>query len=231
MNCIIVDDDEISRLLIKHCVEQTDFLTLVQMCENAIEAANILRSQDMDLIFLDVEMPEMSGMEFIKTAKLSPQVILITSHDEYALEAFEYNVTDYLLKPINYARFLKAVSKAKEIYDSSNKIMAGNKDIGHIFIKVNSRLVKINVEDILWIESLADYVVINTKDTKFTVLFTMKGLVSKLPSNDFIRVHRSFIARIDKISMIEENELIIGKKYIPIGKSYKDDLMKKLNLI
>lgn len=231
MNCIVVDDDDLSRLIVSRCVEQTDFLKLVKLCSNAIEASKILRAEKVDLIFLDIQMPEMTGIEFIKNFKEKPQIILITSHDEYAVEAFEQDVTDYIMKPVNYGRFLKAVTKAKEIFDAKRNQTHAAPEDKNIFVKVNSRLVKISAEDILWIESMSDYVNILTPKGKFTVHSTMKGIIEKLPTDDFVRVHRSYIVKKDKISVIEDNTLVIDKKLIPIGKSYKDELMKSLNLI
>lgn len=231
MNCIVVDDDDMSRHMVSRCVEQTDFLKLVKLCSNAIEASNVLRTEKVDLIFLDIEMPEMTGIEFIKNFKEKPQIILITSHEEYAVEAFEHDVTDYILKPVNYGRFLKAVTKAKDNFDSEENNNHSTSEDTNIFVKVNSRLIKIRTDDIMWIESMSDYVNILTPNGKYTVHSTMKGIIEKLPTDDFVRVHRSYIVKKDKISVIEDNTLVIDKKLIPIGKSYKDELMKSLNLI
>ncbi len=225
MNCLIVDDDPLSRKVVEHFVAKTDFLRLVKSCPDAIEAYKVLRNEQIDLVFLDIELPEMSGLEFIKSIERKPYFILITSKKDYAVEAFEQNVLDYLLKPISYPRFLKAVEKSRRDAPPSN-------DTGEIFIKADSgRLVKISTSKILWIEALADYVIIYTPQQNYTIHTTMKSMEQKLSRNEFIRAHRSFIVRIDKITEIQENMLVINTHLIPIGRLYRNDLMKRLNLI
>lgn len=228
MNCIIVDDEKTSRRIIEQYILQTDFLTLIKSCSSAIEAANVLRNEKIHLIFLDIEMPEMNGLEFMKTLEQKPQVILVTSFEKYAVEAFEYDVTDYILKPISCARFLRTVSKAKKIFETQQP---NSPNVSYIFVKSESQLVKINTKEILCIEALADYVEIYTLKNKFIVHSTMKGIEKKLPANDFMRVHRSFIIRLDKIESIDENTVIIKDKLIPIGGSYRKKLMEQINLV
>jgi DNA-binding LytR/AlgR family response regulator len=229
MNCIIVDDEDMSRNIVRHFVEQTSFLTLAKECADAIEAANFLQQNPVDLLFLDIEMPQMSGMELIKSLQVKPQVIFITSRSDYAVEAFEYNVTDYLVKPITYARFLKAVTKAKEVFDVQQPLQLHSKDL---YIKSDSKIVKINLKDLLYVEALADYVMMYTvSGSRHVVHSTMKGVEKKLNSGEFIRVHRSFIVNIEKIEAIEDLSIIISKKLIPIGASYKDNFLKKLNIL
>lgn len=228
LRCIIVDDDENSRSVIEHCVNKTDFLTLVGVYSGAKDAIMGLKENPADLIFLDVEMPEMSGIDFIKTFTEIPQVVLITSKKDYAAEAYDYNVTDYVVKPVDYIRFLKASEKAREMHQS---ITRNEVNIDEIFIKKDSKLIKLNSKDINWIEALSDYVNIYTTGQRYTVLTTMKGIESKLSSKDFVRVHRSYIIRIDKIREIEENTVFIGENAIPISRSYKETLLKKLNLL
>jgi len=228
MNCIIVDDDELSRLALKQCVERTENLTLNAVCANAAEALNIIRSQKIDLIFLDIEMPEMSGLEFIRNFHDLPQIIFVTINKEYGAEAFDYNVTDFLVKPVEYSRFLKGVDKAREINET---LQVSNEGATDIFIKKDSRLIRIDVKDINWIEALADYVNIYTINGRYTVLSTMKSIEQKLPQKEFARVHRSYIIRLDKIREIEDNAVNINEQIIPISRSYKDNLMKRLNLI
>ncbi len=228
MRCIVVDDEEMSRQIIKKFVEKTDFLEFIGAYPNAIEGSAAIRKENIDLIFLDIEMPEMTGMELIKSLKVAPQIILTTSKQEYAVEAFEYEVTDYLLKPINYSRFLKAVTKAREKFQpESDKEPADDT----IFVKVDSRLVKLNTNEIGYIEALGDYVSIHTDKKKYTVFATMKGIEKSLPSKDFIRVHRSYIIRIEKILDIQDSNLIIFNNIIPIGPSYKSELMKRLKIL
>lgn len=230
MRCIIVDDEEMSRQIIGKFVEQTDFLENIGSFSNAIDASGVLRKEKVDVIFLDVEMPEMSGLDLIKILKEKPQIILISSEQKYAVEAFEYEVTDYILKPLNYARFLKAVEKANEKLSASQSHTPVHKD-DSIFIKVDSRLVKLDKSDIIYIEALRDYVIVHTDNKKYTVFSTMKGIEKNLPNDEFTRVHRSYIIRIDKIQDIEDNTLVIKNKVIPIGPSYKAELMNKLNII
>lgn len=228
MNCIIVDDEQMSRDAIEHCIRQTDFLNLVKSCSSPIEALKVLQKENIDLIFLDVEMPEMSGFDLIKNLKQLPQIILITAKKNYALEAFEYHVTDYLVKPVNAGRFLKAVLHAKELHEKENHISISSE---YIFVKSSSKFIQIKTKDILWIEALGDYVNIYTGKERITVLTTMKDLENKLSPAEFARVHRSYIVRLDKIKTIEDTMILIDQKAIPVGKSYKDNLMARLNLI
>ena len=232
MNCIIIDDDPLSRRVIEELVSKTDTLNLLASYTSAVDAINAFNTHDeIDLIFLDIEMPEMSGIDFLKTLKNPPQIIIISSQEKYALDAFEYDVTDYLLKPVAYSRFYKAVDKVYDRY-KKNKIEA---QANEIFIKKNSTLVRLKFEDILWVEALENYVIFTTFKEKYTIHFTMKAIEQKLPSNMFTRVHRSYIVNIRNINIIEDNSIIIstneGAKSIPIGKSYKDKLMNDINLI
>lgn len=228
MNCIVVDDEEMSRRSIEHCIKQTDFLSLTASFDSPIKALSFIQKNKIDLIFLDIEMPEMNGIEFIKTAghKVS-QIILATTHTEFALEAFEYNVTDYLVKPVTYQRFFKAVSKAKEVYEKQANFYVEN---DAIFIKKGASIFRIKKSDILWGEACGDYVILNTDKQKFMIHSTMRAIEDKLPAKDYLRVHRSFIVRIDSIDSIEDDAIAYGNKLIPIGKTYKDTVFKRLNL-
>ena len=198
MNCIIIDDDLMSRRIIEEFVNRTDQLHLLSSYENAVDAINAFNSEeDIDLIFLDIEMPEMSGIDFMETLANPPQIIIISSKDKYALDAFNYDVTDYLLKPISYSRFFKAVNKANVRF--KNKVDPKDDEI---FIKKNSALVRLKYEDILWVEALENYVIFNTFGEKYTIHFTMKAIEQKLPSNRFTRVHRSYIVNTSSINVI-----------------------------
>lgn len=230
MNCLIIDDDAIARRIVQHCIERTDFLHLEGSCTNVPEALKIIREKKIDLIFLDVEMPEMSGIDFLRTFKDIPQIILITGKKEYAADAFDYDVTDFILKPVDYPRFLKAALKAQSIHDN----MQVNNENGEdsIFIKKDgNRLIRLPAKDIVWIEALADYVNIYTIDARHTVLATMKSIEAKLPQKDFIRIHRSYIVRLDKITEIEENSVILPGKVLPVSRSHRDDLFSRLKLL
>ncbi|MBN1990188.1 MAG: response regulator transcription factor [Bacteroidales bacterium] len=233
MNCIIIDDDDLSRRVIEEFVKRTEYLTHTQSFSGPVEAINYLKQgNEVDLIFLDIEMPEMSGIEFLTTLARPPQIIIVSSKEKYALEAFEYSVTDYLLKPVTYARFFKAVNKAFDVFANTRHDIDAEKEI---FIKKNSSLVRLKYNDILWVEALENYVVINAVTDKFTIHFTMKAIESQLPATRFKRVHRSFIVNVSRIASIEDNSIIIkladGKKVIPIGKSYRDKLLKEINLM
>lgn len=235
MNCIIVDDDKLSIKIIEEFVERTEGLNLLGSFSSAVEAVNMLNSSISDpvhLIFLDIEMPEMSGIEFLKALNVIPQVIIYSSQEKYALESYEYDVTDYLLKPVQYGRFIKAVNRVRERFDKKENPV---KQSTEIFIKNNSSLVRVKFDDILWIEALENYVVLNTFKEKYTIHFTMKSIADKMPADRFMRIHRSFIVNFSKIKVIEDNSVVIktetGNKVIPIGKSYRDKLMNDINLI
>ncbi len=233
MNCLIVDDDELSRKTMEHFVGETSFLTLVKSCSSAIEAVNILSvDNNVQLIFLDIEMPIMNGMDLMKSFSNHPQIILMTSHKNYALEAFEYNVTDYLLKPVTYVRYLKAVKKASEkakeqvsIANTSNSNAAED-----IYVKVDSSLIKLTTKDILWLEAMGDYVSINTAEKKYMVYSTMKHMEEKLPES-FMRVHRSYIVNLNKITNIDDHVITINKSVLSVSRNYKDALLHRLNLV
>jgi DNA-binding LytR/AlgR family response regulator len=231
MNCIIIDDDLMSRRVLEEFVGRTEQLNLLNSYENAVDAINAFNTgEDVDLIFLDIEMPEMSGIDFLETLQNPPQIIIVSSKEKYALDAFNYDVTDYLLKPVSYSRFFKAINKANIRF--KNKVDSKEDEI---FIKKNSALVRLKYDEILWVEALENYVIFTTYSDKYTIHFTMKAIEQKLPSTMFTRVHRSFIVNTRSINLIEDNSVIIktkeGSKTIPIGKSYKDKLMGDINLM
>jgi DNA-binding LytR/AlgR family response regulator len=234
MNCILIDDDEMSRRVVEEYVTKVDFLNLTNSFSNAVDALNYLKStpDSVQLIFLDVEMPEMTGMDFLEVNQINPQVIIISSKEKYALKAIEHSVTDYLLKPITFPRFFKAVSK---VYEKLNQQRSPMDDDKEIFIKKNNSLIRVKYTDILWIEALENYIVINTVNDRFTIHLTMKSIEKQLPVVRFKRVHRSFIVNLSRIDSIEDNAIAIkasdGKKVIPIGKSYRDKLLSEINLI
>jgi two-component system, LytTR family, response regulator len=230
MNCIIVDDEEMSRNALKHLIQQIDFLKLVKICEGPAEAAIAIKNEKPDLLFLDIEMPGMSGLELLKSLEVRPLTILTTSHKEYALDAFDHNVIDYLVKPVQLPRFLQSVTKAKEFFDNSkSKLDGAEKD--YFFIKTNSVMNKVLIKDILWIEAMGDYVTINTAAKKLILHLTLKAIEEKLPSDKFVRVHRSFMVALDNIAAIEDTTICIANKLIPVGAIYKENFMKRLNLL
>lgn len=188
INCLIVDDDPMMQKLLSQFVEQTEHLQLQNTCGSAEEAGVVLKDTEVDLIFLDIEMPGMNGIEFIESLHQKPQIILITTKPEYAVDAYENDVVDYIIKPPEYPRFMKAVNKVSERFKSDDE-MSMQKD--KLFVKVDSQLVSIPVDDIRLIEAKADYVTIHTSERRLTVYSTMKGIERKLPTSKFIRVHRS----------------------------------------
>jgi len=233
MNCIIIEDYEESRKLVEIFVQKTRMLNLVGSYASAIEAINDLgESTKADLVLLDIELPEMSGMEYLKTLDEKPVIIILSAQEKYALEAFQYDVTDYILKPITYARFYKAVSKAYSHWRRQNNVQKIQNDI---FVKKGHSLVKLSYDDIIWIESLENYVLVITTHEKLAVHFTLKAILMKLPPDQFLQVHRSYIVNLSKIESIKRNSLEIKDKgidqEIPVGKSYRDQLLASLNLM
>ena len=233
MNCMILDDDDLSRRILEEFINKTEGMVLQHSCSDPVECINILKKDDsVELIFLDIEMPEMSGIDFLDSLLKPPQVIIFSSKGKYAVDSYNYDVTDYLLKPVSYKRFLQAVEKVeKRTQEYSEDHLGGNE----IFIKKNSTLVRLKYDEILWIEALENYVIFNTYKDKYTIHFTMKAIEQKLPAKKFTRVHRSYIVNTSRIEVIEDNSVIVkteeAAKSIPIGKSYKEKLMKDINLI
>ena len=228
---IIVDDDELCISVIEDMISQLDDFICIDTFQNALDAYNYLEANDVDVVFLDVEMPKMGGIELLKSLKKSPMVVMITSHEEFALESYEYNVTDFLKKPAEWSRFLKTIEKIrKEFLDLAAQLLESS-DQEHVFIKTDSKLVQLNLSQVLWVEALGNYIRVHTEEDKYTVLSTMKEIEAKLPPKDFIRVQRSFIIRVDKVKAIEDNYIIIKDKEIHIGKSYKEDFNKKINYL
>jgi DNA-binding LytR/AlgR family response regulator len=233
MNCIIVDDDKLSCKIIEGYVSKFTSLNLIGSYSDAVTARNILHERhDIDLIILDIEMPEMNGFDFIGSLDSPPNIILISSAEEHALRAFDFNVVDYLLKPVTYGRFCKAIDKTIRYFTRRESTNTGDEEI---FIKKGSSLVKLQLRDIIYIEALENYVTLITSDDKFTIHFTMKAIENQLPSGVFIRVHRSFIINKSLIQTIKENslDLVVGGsvKNIPVGKSFRDSLLNDINVM
>lgn len=232
MECIVVDDNKLARTAITYLIEQVDFLNLIKECENPIEAFNFLKENPVDLVFLDVEMPGMSGLELVRNLEKRPIIILITAKKDYAVEAFELNVADYIVKPLTLPRFMVAVSRAKELFDiTDEKIEFEAKEMDYIFVRNKTILTKIKIKDILFIQALGDYVTIHTTDNHYTIHITLSGVEKKLPVNKFHRTHRSYMIGLDHIDTIIEDTAYINKHPIPIGEQYKQPLLKKINFI
>ena len=233
MNCIIVDDDKLSCKILEGYVNKSSSLNLIGCYSDSLEARDIVtKRKDIDLIILDILMPEMSGFDFIGSLDFPPNIIIVSSAEEYALKAFDFNVVDYLLKPITYGRFCKAVDKTIRYFGRKEVMNTGDEEI---FIKKGSSLVKLKLKEIIYIEALENYVTLITKDDKFTIHFTMKAIENQLPSGVFIRVHRSFIINKSMIQAIKENalDLNVGNslKSIPVGKSFRDSLLNDINVM
>ena len=228
IKAVILDDDPLSRKILENLISKNDKIELIAQFGNPIEASAALPELNCDLLFLDMEMPEMNGLEFIAAASDIPQVIVVSSKKEYAADSYNYDVSDYLIKPVDPSRFEQAVNKVAEISDAV-KSKADTQD--HLFIKKNKGYTRINFDDIQYLEALADYVQINTKTDRFTVLSTMKSISSRLPEVRFLRVHRSYIVSLEKIDRLDDNMIMIGEKSIPVSRSYRESLLKHLNLL
>lgn len=229
MNCIVVDDNEIALKATEQCIRQVSFIKQSLSFTDPVAALSHIAENETDLVLLDVEMPEIGGLDFIKALKQPhPIIILTTSYREYAIDAFDYNVTDYLVKPISVSRFMQAMTKAKDIYDR-NKIHHIDEET--VFIKKGSSFTRINIDDILWVESLGDYVTLNTTTEKIVVHSTMQAIEEKLGTQKFIRVHRSYLIQADKITDIEDDVISCFNQLIPIGKTYRRDVYSRFKII
>lgn len=231
LNCLIVDDEPLALDLLEAYVKRTPFLNLKGKCSNALEVLQVLKEQEVDLLFLDIQMPELSGLELSRLIDNRIKIIFTTAFEQYALEGFKVDALDYLLKPISYPEFLKATNKAHQWFEmsrnTSSKIVEEGDDI---FVKSDYKLVKLQLHKIQYIEGLKDYVKIYVDDRPQPVvaLLSMKMFEEMLPSS-FIRVHRSFIVNLDKITVIERNRIVFGKTYIPVSDSYKDKFLEFIN--
>lgn len=227
IKCVIVDDDAMSRMILKEFIAKDNELELVQEFDNPVKAINYIKNNSFDLLFLDIEMPEMTGIELIETLnKKIPQTIFTTSYTDFAISAFEYNVSGYLVKPFQFSAFCKAVLKVKEVIQK-----APLDSQSYLFVKNGPAIVKINIGELQLIECIGDYVNLYTEKNKYTVHSTMKAMENKFSEKDFIRVHRSYMIRIDKIEEIEDDCISFGKKQIPIGKTYKQDVYSRLKIL
>jgi DNA-binding LytR/AlgR family response regulator len=231
MKSVIVDDNKMARMALKQLVTQVPGMDLVAECNDAAEALDILSSNQVDLLLLDIEMPGMTGLDLIKKlGNNKPLIVFTTAKKEYAVEAFELNVVDYLVKPIALPRLKQAVDKAQETLDS-NKQELKVEEQGFVFVKDNGVLKRIAIDDILFLEAMGDYVKVHTPQKFHVVHATLKSIEEKLPSSKFIRVHRSYIVAINKIDYIQEGTISIGKTSIPVADTHKSNLNKRLNLL
>ncbi len=233
LNVLIVDDEPLALDIIETFVARIDDLKLIRRCSNAIEAKEALEEHHVDLMFLDIQMPQITGVEFLKSLENPPMVIFTTAYSNYAIESYELNALDYLLKPISFDRFQKAVAKAVEQHQlhkqTEQESVAAPEEVDHIYVKSDKKLMRVKYSDMIYIEGLKDYVIIRMDTGRIITLQTMKSLEEKLPRNQFRRVHRSYIVAVDKILSIEGNMIEVlekgQKKLIPIGKNYRDELL------
>lgn len=242
INVLIVDDEPLALDVLETYIAQMPELNLVRRCSNALEANEALKHNDIDLMFLDIQMPQLTGVDFVKTLAKPPLIVFTTAYSNYAIQGFELNALDYLLKPISLDRFMKAVNKAVEQIDMMKKEESpaaqppaiggklGDDGLDFFFVKADKKLVKVNFEDIVYIEGLKDYVIIRLMQGRVITLQTMKSLEDKLPQMRFRRIHRSYIVAMDKIMAIEGNMVEVQEKdkpkLLPIGKNYRDDLLE-----
>lgn len=237
INCIIIDDEPLARKGLKEYIADVDFLQLTGEFDNPVKAMDILAKEEPDsyrvhLLFLDIQMPKITGLDFFKTLKHAPPVIFTTAFPQYALEGFELNALDYLVKPISFERFLKAAMRAKEFYEVRQKNIAETStnaaSAEYFFIKADNKLVKIFYDDILFAEAMQNYTVIQTTDKKYVTYLTFRSVEDYLPTDKFIKTHKSFIISASKVDSIEANDIRIGQHHIPISRNMKDEVMEKL---
>ena len=233
IRCAVIDDEPWAVSLLVDYISKADFLELVFSASNAIEALQKIQQQPVDLVFLDIQMPELTGLQFMKINAGRSKVILTTAYSEYALEGYEHNVVDYLLKPISFERFYTAALKAKDLLQHAASappviITAQAAANDFIFIKTDSKIVNVSLSDILFIEGLKDYIAINTTKEKLITLDSLKTLEESLPGQRFIRVHKSYIISIEKISSIERNRIFIKDTVVPIGDTYRERFFKAI---
>ncbi|MCY7329960.1 MAG: LytTR family DNA-binding domain-containing protein [Saprospiraceae bacterium] len=239
LRVLIVDDEPLALDVLETYLQQMPELELVKRCSNALEANEALKTHDIDLMFLDIQMPQLTGIDFVKTLSHPPMVVFTTAYPNYAIQGFDLNALDYLLKPISLERFVKAVNKAVEHHELTHRETGGSNGVIHapqpgdllefFFVKADKKLVKVNFDDIIYIEGLKDYVIIRLLNGRVITLQTMKSLEDRLPQHRFRRIHRSYIVSLDKIMAIEGNMVEVMEKdkpkLLPIGKNYRDELL------
>lgn len=227
INCLVVDDEPIARKGILEHIAQVEFLNAVAACKNAIEASIELKKNPIDVVFLDIQMPKITGIDFLKNLQNPPLVIITTAFPEYAIEGYELNILDYLLKPISFERFFKAALKAQNYFNiKANEYIPSSESF--FFIKSNQKIEKIYMDDILYIEALSNHIIIYTKQKKYIAYMSFKGIESQLPKNSFLKIHKSFIVSVNAIQTIDNDEVILENKTLPISKSYKNAVTERI---
>jgi DNA-binding LytR/AlgR family response regulator len=233
---LIIDDEPLAQRVIERYAENVPFLEIVQKCNSAVEAIDVLHTREVDLLFLDINMPRLSGMDFLKTLKNPPLVIITTAYAEFAIQGYELDVVDYLMKPFAFDRFYKAIQKAEELIKGKEQRHTDNKeadkqDDTFIFIKSSKKTFRVNLDDILYIEALGDYVKIYTTDKMIVSYQSLKNIENLLPPGLFPRVHKSFIIALSRIDLIEGNHVKIKERLIPIGTNFKTEFEKLIKSI
>jgi DNA-binding LytR/AlgR family response regulator len=229
ISCIIIDDEPLARKGLKEYIADTDFLQLVGEYDNPLNAGDLIRKGEVQLLLLDIEMPKLTGLEFFRTLQQPPPVIFTTAYPQYALDGFEVNALDYLVKPISFERFFKAALKAKEYYEVREKNSAETSQAReYFFIKADNKLIKLRYDEILFAEALQNYVVIHTSERKYITYLTFRAIEDYLPPNEFLKTHKSYLVSASRIDSIEGNNIRIGQHDIPISRNLKDEVMEKL---
>lgn len=233
LQCIIVDDEPSARKLLEEYIEDIDFLVLVGKAENPLKANAILNTQKVDLMFLDVDMPKMSGIEFLRSIPSLPPAIMTTAYTEYAIQGFELDVLDYLVKPISFERFLKSCNKAREYLSSTAGLgAAGSAGVSapadYFFVKCDGKIEKVFHEELIYVEAMLNYVVLHTETRKLIVHHTIKGIAEQLPANSFLKIHKSTIINISKVKSIEGNEINLGKSKVIISQNLQESVIKEI---
>lgn len=228
LRCIAVDDEPLALELLEDNIATVPYLQLVATCSNAMEAMKVLQQEQVDLIFLDIQMPGLTGLQFIQSMTEKPMIILITAYEKYALQGFNLDVTDYLLKPVSLDRFVKACNKAKELYElkhRANKETISNAD--YFFVNVDYSLLKINFNDIRYIEGLKDYIKIHLKNSSRAVItrMAMKAIEEELPATKFLRIHKSYIVSLEHITAIRKNSVFIDEMELPVGENFREAVL------
>ena len=227
-NVLIVDDEFLARKLLSEYVSKVEFLNLVDTCPDATNAMQVLNKENIDILFLDIQMPDISGMEMLKLLNKRPSVVLTTAYSEYAVDAFALGVVDYLLKPFDYARFMQAINKIvnKNVIESQNETNSLN---DYLLVKADYKLYKVNYDDLLYIEGQHEYVTFHTTTKRITALYSLRNLEETLPKDKFVRTHKSFIVSIKNIEDIDKLNVTVAGNKIPIGASYRDALIERLS--
>jgi len=229
LKCIAVDDEELALELLEDNISKVPFLQLAAKCQDAFEAIKVLEQQTVDLIFLDIQMPGLTGLQFIQSLAIKPMIVLITAYEKYALQGFNLDVLDYLVKPVSFDRFMKACNKAKDMQElkvAKTKENAAATNPGYFFVNVDYKLLKITTADVAWIEGLKDYIKIHLKSSARPIVtrMSMKGIEEELPGGEFLRIHKSYIVSKAHITAVMKNSVFIGDLELPVGENYREEI-------